>query len=272
MSLQDAVRRYSNAMSGVEQLRRSYSEYGRGRLAISLLKDVQSGRTPDPDDLRIATGRSDYQRDRGNPGHISAVRPAIVLSSISTFEGFVEDFLAEALSAAGYTLAQIARELGGNNLNNPSVSDWRTLAQKYFAAAVSTTGFSVTIDRYDSGRNLSAGSSNTNFYTVEAINWSTAERLASGWMTVRHVITHGGATGLATEVWPPPIRRADVAATEVLKPEGAGGHTLRFRAAVAVGRLHVHTTRYLADQIAASVGETLDWAGMPAAFVGPNPS
>jgi len=261
MSLQTAVDRYVLGMASIEQLRRSFGEYGRGRLAIRLLREHAAGGALDAGDLAQAIGAGEFVRDRGNPGHIASVRPAIVLGSISAFEGFVEDYLAEALSASGHTLARIAKELGGNNLNNPTVRNWEALVRKYFNP-IATAGFSVTVERY---------TNQTNFHTSVALNWVDASRSADGWMSVRHILTHGGATGLAAELWPPPIRPTDVPASEVLKPESHGRYSLRYRSAIGAARIHVHAAQHLADQVAARLGGTLDWSGMPVSFIGPNP-
>lgn len=153
MSLQRAVDRYVDGMTSIDSLRRSYGEYARGRLAIRLLKEISDGQTPDPTEITLATGSGEFSRDRGNPGHIAAVRPAIVLGTISSFEGFVEEFLAEALWAKNYTLAQVANELGGNNLNNPSVEKWEKLVRMYFSP-VSTNGFFMRVDRYTTQNNF----------------------------------------------------------------------------------------------------------------------
>lgn len=261
MALQAAVDRYVVGMKSIEQLRQSYGEYGRGRLAVRLLRKQTAGETVDQADLAQAVGSGLFTRERGNPGHIAAIRPAIVLGTISTFEGFVEDFLAEALAAQGHTLARIAQELGGNRLNNPSLANWETLATKYFQG-LTTDNFSVTVDRY---------TRQTNFHTTDALTWADARNAASGWMTVRHIVTHGGATGLSAELWPPPIRPTDTPASEVLKPEPGGKLSLRYRSAIGAARIYVHGARHLADQISAQLGTPLDWTSMPDAFAGVQP-
>lgn len=169
-------------MTSVDQLRKSYGEYGRGRLAIKILRAQAAHQPVSADDLAQAIGTGEFERDRGNPGHIAAVRPAIVLSAISTFEGFVEEFLAEALAASGHTLARIAKELGGNNLNNPSVEAWEKLVGRHFNP-ISINAFSVTVDRY---------TKQSNFHSTDSLGWADAKAAANGWMSVRHIITHGG--------------------------------------------------------------------------------
>jgi hypothetical protein len=248
-------------MASVDQLHRSFGEYGRGRLAIRLLKQHVASKPLDPHELAQATGTAEFARDRGNPGHIAAVRPAILLGSISTFEGFVEEFMAEALALRGSTLAQIARELGGDRFNNPSVERWETVVRRYFNG-VSTQQFGVEVDLYRT---------QANFARRTTLGWADAKAAASGWMSARHIITHGGATGLSAEVWPPPIRPGDVPATDVLKPEPNGRHSLRYGASIGAGRIYVHAARHLADQVAAQVGAQLAWTAMPDAFAGASP-
>jgi hypothetical protein len=45
-----------------------------------------------------------------------------VLTTISAFEGFAEDFLATVLALNGAGLAQIARQVG--DWNNPTLKEW----------------------------------------------------------------------------------------------------------------------------------------------------
>lgn len=61
-------------------------------------------------------------KSAGNPGNAAALSPAIVLTTISAFEGFAEDFLATVLALNGAGLAQIARQVG--DWNNPTLKEW----------------------------------------------------------------------------------------------------------------------------------------------------
>src|ERR1700734_3940919 len=64
----------------------------------------------------------------GNPSNAAALSPAIVLTTISAFEGFAEDFLATVMALQGNGLAQIAKEVGG--WNNPTLREWASRAGK----------------------------------------------------------------------------------------------------------------------------------------------
>ena len=237
---------------------KAFDEYGRGRLAVSLLKDYTNNKSIDSDKLKKALGSGQFERMRGSPGHIKAVSPAILLSSISAFEGFVEQFLAAAMDQSGSSLYEIAVKLG--KLDNPAVKRWRELCNDLFPAVINTKGYQVTI------QDFVQRSKTSDWRNDVELDWDECEKRAGSWMTVRHVIAHGGATGMGKERWPSLQRANQLAATDVLKAEKGDLHSLRFWAAVGAARMHVQAARHLADQIAAHLGEDLDWSEMPEAF------
>lgn len=58
-----------------------------------------------------------------------------------------------------------------------------------------------------------------------------ASPTSRSWMRVRHLLTHGITTGWRSDRWPAPLRTAEPAATEALRPMDKGRHSL-----VAYGR------------------------------------
>ena len=59
-----------------------------------------------------------HPRKQGNPGTVGALAPAIVLTSISAFEGFVEEFVARRAAHRSQSYGQIAKLV---SMNNPAV-------------------------------------------------------------------------------------------------------------------------------------------------------
>jgi len=59
-----------------------------------------------------------HPRTRGNPGNAGALAPAIVLTSISAYEGFVEEFVALVAAHRNQSFGQIAKLV---SMNNPTV-------------------------------------------------------------------------------------------------------------------------------------------------------
>ncbi len=59
-----------------------------------------------------------HPRAKGNPGNAGALAPAIVLTSVSAFEGFVEEFVALVAAHRNQSFGQIAKLA---TMNNPTV-------------------------------------------------------------------------------------------------------------------------------------------------------
>jgi len=81
---------------------------------------------------------------RGHPGPVSAIAPAVVLISISAFEGFIEDVVATVLQAQGESFARIAKLVG--NWTNPDIRQWHDELSRTFGVDLAIR-FSVRTTR-----------------------------------------------------------------------------------------------------------------------------
>jgi hypothetical protein len=113
--------------------------------------------------------------------------------SISAFEGFVEEVMAEALHAQGASFSRIAKLVG--NWTNPDIRRWREELDRTFGVDMAS-GFSVKTTRGTAAGN----------WSMKTVNCAEAGKLGSAWMNVRHALTHGEAAGLGAERWPTAIR------------------------------------------------------------------
>lgn len=188
----------------------------------------------------------------GNPGNASAIAPAVVLMSISAFEGFVEDVTAAAMVEQGHSYSFIAKIVG--NWTNPDVKKWRDETKKHFGVDIKP-GFAVRATRGVVPSNWSAST----------FDYDAAEKLASAWMNVRHALTHGGATSDGAERWPTSVRQGELP-SYVLKVNSNDPtkHHLQLPGARGCAAIYTYAARRGADQIAAHVGQpALNWTGVP---------
>lgn len=197
-------------------------------------------------------------KPRGNPGRFAVLSPAITLSSLSSFEGFAEDFLANAMHANGNSLAQIARKIGP--WNNPTVRDFQKRASAEFPSvgpALATEAFELRLYRRPRSTTKSG------WWNRDVIDWDRLVHEADAWMQVRHCLTHGVATGWQSERWPGPLRVGGVSASEVLVDRGAGKHSLVLHNSLNCARIYLAGAQHIADLVSNELGHTLDWSDMP---------
>lgn len=192
-------------------------------------------------------------RTVGHPGNAAALNPAIVLTSISAFEGFAEDFLASVMALSGEGLPQIAKQVGG--WNNPTLADLHQRVEPYVSAigltalrAGPTT--KIKCHRINRNGNWSAGSR----------DWPDVVEDAKAWMQVRHLLTHGLATGWGVENWPPPLKTNAPLATAVLRPKSSGRHSLDRGGARSCARVYTLGACHIASTVAADLGLPLIWS------------
>lgn len=192
----------------------------------------------------------------GNPGNAAALSPAIVLTTISAFEGFAEDYLATILAMQGQGLAQIAKVVG--SWNNPTLKDWTGEVRKLLPP-LARPGLDagpipkIVVDRENANGNWSAGRR----------EWSDVLTDSEAWMQVRHLLTHGLAAGLSAEVWPPPLRRGAPPASSVLRPKPGSLWGLERPGARSCARIYTAGAKHVANVAATDLGVALDWSALP---------
>ncbi|WP_020636214.1 hypothetical protein [Amycolatopsis alba] len=196
-----------------------------------------------------------HPRKRGNPGNAGALAPAISLGVISAFEGFTEDFLATALYLQGQSFGQIAQKV---NINNPDIDTAETLVVNNFHHLKAAIGVGVSVDI----RKIPTHPGKQG-WTQHNLNWVTLKQEAAGWMQVRHCLTHGLVTGAGTEVWPGPVKQGKPPASTVLRPKANGQHSLNLYGAISCARVYFTGAQHLADLVATTLNQQLDWRGCP---------
>jgi hypothetical protein len=192
----------------------------------------------------------------GNPGNAAALSPAIVLTTIAAFEGFAEDFLATVLALQGYGLPQIAKEVG--KWNNPTLDEWVNTVGKLVRPSVKERidagpAKNITVFRETANGNWSPGGK----------SWPEIRRDSLAWMEVRHLLTHGLATGWRAEVWPPSLKKDVPPAASVLRPKGSGKASLDRAGAKSCARIYTAGAQHVAGVIADDLGKSLDWSALP---------
>jgi len=188
-------------------------------------------------------------------GNAAVLSPAIVLTSISAFEGFAEDFLAVSLAHLGAGFAEIAKAVGA--WNNPAIPEFanRMKAAVPAAATAIDAPSSVTVLEFPTVTYRSPA--------ARTYGWLEAQAQSRAWMQVRHSLTHGLTTGWRAERWPPPLRADDPPATAVLRPMRNGQHSLVIAGAISCARLYTHGAQKVAQAVAATNGWNLSWDQMP---------
>ena len=187
----------------------------------------------------------------GHSGPASAIAPAVVLMSISAFEGFIEDITATAMYEQGYSYTRIAQTVG--NWTNPDIEKWRIELKNCFAVDL-TVGFSVRTTRGTRSSNWSA----------KKLDYREATKLGSAWMNVRHALTHGEATGTGAERWP--VSRKGESIGKALRPNqnDPSKHHLELPGAKGCAALYTYAARHGADLLAKSIGEPpIAWTNAP---------
>lgn len=189
---------------------------------------------------------------KGNTGKRSALAPAVVLMSISAFEGFVEDAMATAMVIRGDSYFSIANEIG--RWTNPDVGDWGKKLKKHFDVDLDD-GFEVKITRGTAKGGWSA----------KKLGYDESVRLASAWMNVRHFLTHGGASANGAEQWPTTVRNGEPASTALrANRNNPKLHHIEMNGAKGCAALYLYAARQGANLLAQEVGQpALTWNGFP---------
>ena len=196
-----------------------------------------------------------HPRSKGNSGKRAALNPALVLGTISAFEGFVEDFIAVGLAKQGATMGEIANEIG--KWNNPDLRDFSGRVEAVFGGA----GKGIAGRHIRLNVNTRVGHST---WGERDIGWDDVLLDASSWMQVRHALTHGLVPSWSDVRWPPPLRKDPKRppASRVLRKSG-NGHTLVLQNALNCCRIYTLGAQHIADSAAGWLGESLDWSKFP---------
>lgn len=193
----------------------------------------------------------------GNPGNAAALSSAIVLTTVSAFEGFAEETLATLMALRGQGFAQIAGKVG--NWNNPPLKDWVDKVTPYLSVTAQATVKAGPAAKIRTYRMTPA-----NHWSVAGRPWKDVLEESEAWMQARHLLTHGLTTGWGAEYWPPPKgNKPQPHANTVLRAKAGGKHSLERRAAKSCARIYVLGAQFVSDVIAGDVGQTLDWTGVP---------
>ncbi|WP_421735731.1 hypothetical protein [Cellulomonas sp.] len=197
-----------------------------------------------------------HPRKQGNPGNAAALSPAIVLGTIAAFEGFAEDFTAVAMARAGSSFGEIAKKVG--SWNNPDLTQFSTHMANYFPQSRQGVTAGAPISIY------ACPYAGVSSWVWKSRPWAEVLVDAAAWMQVRHCLTHGLTTGWRSEWWPGPLRASEPAASRVLRDMGNGKHSLVIHGAVSCARIYSLGAKTIADAVAASQGDVLDWTELPA--------
>lgn len=195
-----------------------------------------------------------HPRSVGHPGNHAALNPAIVLSSISAFEGFAEDFAAISLAKAGAGFAEIASTIG--KWNNPTLADFAERMKWKFPSASAGIDAPFEIEIFHYSKITSTAP------VLRKLTWKEVLEQSKAWMQVRHCLTHGLTTGWRAERWPPPLNN-DPAATTVLRARRDNNHALGIHNAISCARIYSIGAIKIADAVATTQGASLDWQQMP---------
>jgi hypothetical protein len=192
-----------------------------------------------------------HPRKPGGSGDYAALAPAVTLTVIAAFEGFVEDFLATALYLQGHGLPQIAQKV---SINNPTVRRFSTLLTGDIPAMRTAIGKDFSLHVW----NIPAVDRTP---ATEMIDWPEALQRADGWMEVRHCLAHGLVSGWRSEVWPAPLKAVGNArpASSVLRAKAGGKHSIGLTGALSCARIYRYCAEHLTSLAAAELGEQVRW-------------
>lgn len=197
-----------------------------------------------------------HPRKKGNPGNAGALAPAVVLTSISAFEGFVEEFLAIAAAHLGMSFGQIAQLIQMNNPRVKTFEDKLTNLLNWAGTSTWKTAFLINVWK-------PPAIGGTTWITKTSLNWNQTLDAAEGWMQVRHCLTHGLVRGYRPELWPGPMK-GTIPASSVLRPNPHGKYSLSIHGAESCIHIHRAAAEALATQAATSLNvNSLDWSSVP---------
>lgn len=194
----------------------------------------------------------------GHPGNAAVLSPAVVLTTISAFEGFSEDYLATLLALQGVGLAQIAKQAGG--WNNPTLQAWTDRVKQLISPPAQQALDAGPPRKIRTHRVNSSGN-----WSPAGRDWADVLTDSLAWMQVRHLLTHGLTTGWRFEAWPPSLKKGEPAAGDVLRPSPhtAGKRSLDRTCATSCARIYTLGALHVADIAAGDLGQTLDWSKLP---------
>jgi hypothetical protein len=185
-----------------------------------------------------------------------ALGPAIVLTSLSAFEGFLEEFVAVVGAKRGLSFAQIAKLA---NTNSPSLRDFeKNLVSQlgYWSPSTWRSQFSLTVFS-------PPALGQSNWWTEADISWEQTLDQADGWLQVRHSLAHGLTRGYLSEHWPTPMRQG-LHASSVLRPQKDNKYSLTLHGAITCARVFRHSSEALVKQTAIALGEKPpSWRAVP---------
>ena len=185
-----------------------------------------------------------------------ALGPAIVLTSMSAFEGFMEEFIAVVGAKRGLSFAQIAKTA---HTNSPSLRDFEKDLVKQLGPWAPTTWRHDFELRVFSPPSVAA----SNWWTETDISFDEALDQADGWLQVRHSLAHGLTRGYLSEHWPSPMRTG-IAASSVLRPQKDNKFSLTLHGAITCARVLRHSSEALVKQTALALGEKPpSWRAVP---------
>lgn len=197
-----------------------------------------------------------HPRNRGNPGNAGALAPAMVLTSVSAFEGFAEEFVATIAAHRNQSFGQIAKLA---TMNNPTVKvfdDKLLQALAWGDGASWKAHFSTRVWK-------PPAIGDSSWIGKQTLTWDEAQTHAEGWMQVRHCLTHGLARGFRSENWPGPLK-GTVTASSVLRPRSNGKHSLSIHGAESCAHIYRVCAQRLADEATSFIGHSaLDWTKVP---------
>lgn len=191
-----------------------------------------------------------HPRKQGNAGDAAALAPAITLGVIAAFEGFVEEFIATGAILRRIGVAPVAKAVG--NLNNPDVTEFENLIVNHLGVPRDVIGAGFSVEYWQPPLPP------TKWWNTAYHNWTSAKKDAKAWMQVRHVLTHGLASGWKAEHWPGSLKPNGPAASEVLRETPTGRHTLVIHGAITCARIYVEASRHLAALTAKQLDRSID--------------
>ncbi|MFE4948789.1 hypothetical protein ACFQ9V_01650 [Leifsonia sp. NPDC056665] len=183
--------------------------------------------------------------------------PAMVLTSVAAFEGFVEEFNAVVGGIRGLSFAQIVRIA---HTNSPSLKDFHDDLLKQLSSWEDLNW------KRDFALELFSPPAvgGTNWWGRQSVGWDEAVRQADAWVQVRHSLSHGLTRGYLTEVWPGPMK-AGIHASYVLRPYAAGKHSLSLHSAINCARILRYGAEILSTQAAIALSDQPPkWRAVPA--------
>lgn len=185
-----------------------------------------------------------------------ALGPAIVLTSLSSFEGFMEEFIAVVGAKRGLSFAQIAKLA---HTNSPSLRDFeKDLTRQLGAWNPSTWKTDFALKVFDP-----PAINGSNWWYETDLTWNQALDQADGWLQVRHSLAHGLTRGYLSEHWPSPMR-SGIDASSVLRPQKNNKFSLTLHGAITCARIFRHCSEALVTQSAHALGEKPpSWRAVP---------